>query len=269
MPREAKSGDVIKLKIKNVSSNGETIGVVMAVNGKSTLMLESIIEKAPKDCTKWILGPGEETVVDGFYTKELAENVKKFRVLSPEESQGQMQTDPEYKGKINIYVFFPKGQGPGKDNPMTNAKIENRSLRRGSIPHKGKPHTAEEAKNVVSRALREPTKRFPGKPVTERTRRDFIGEEQVEVAGMELQRVKFDFDPESNVSMVINYWADGLTNNGNKNNNGNNTNNSNKNNNGNNGNNGNNSNKNNNGNNGNNGNNSNKNNNGNNNQPQP
>jgi hypothetical protein len=207
LPADAKIGDTVKLKIENVSDK-ETIGVVVAVNGKSTLMQEDITSKPLKDCTKWILGPGESYVIDGFYTKELDENVRKFRVLTAEEAQNEIAVDPSFKGKITIAVFSTvphKKTTP--EEPAGKAKIENRSLMRGNIPHTVKPRSAADARKRVETALKQPVKRFFGKSTGPKSR-EYIGEEKSEVKGMELQRVKFDFDPESQISMTIQYYAE-------------------------------------------------------------
>ena len=70
--------------IQNVSQ--DTVGVVLAVNGKNTLFQEDLTSKPVAECTKWVLGPGETYTVEGFYMTEDGKDVRAFKVLSNDES---------------------------------------------------------------------------------------------------------------------------------------------------------------------------------------
>jgi hypothetical protein len=64
---EPKESDVVVFKVQNVGT--DPVGVVLAINGKSTLMEEDITKSDPADCYKWILAPNTEYVINGFYTQ--------------------------------------------------------------------------------------------------------------------------------------------------------------------------------------------------------
>src|SRR5262249_52683566 len=78
------AGDTVTFDLQNNSK--DRLGVILAVDGVSTLFKERLGDKAPAECTKWILEPGETLGVSGFYIKERGpKNLQPFKVL-PEEA---------------------------------------------------------------------------------------------------------------------------------------------------------------------------------------
>ena len=105
---DPKEGQKVKFKITNITK--ETIGVVLAVDGKSTLFAEDLTTKSPGECTKWILAAGEVYTIDGFYMGEDGKDVRSFKVLSDDES-AKVELAPEQKGVFSMFVFREGASG--------------------------------------------------------------------------------------------------------------------------------------------------------------
>ena len=100
--QDAKEGQKVNFKITNTGK--EKIGVVLAINARNTLFQEDLTQKAPGECSKWILDPGETYSIDGFYMSQDGKSVFPFRVLSDDES-AKVEMAPEHKGVFFLYVF--------------------------------------------------------------------------------------------------------------------------------------------------------------------
>ena len=105
---DPKEGQKVKFVVTNKSS--DTVGVVLAVNGKSTLFLEDLTSKSPGECTKWILAPGEAYTIEGFYMSEDGKQVRAFKVLSDDES-AKTDLSPDQKGVFTLFAFRPIAGG--------------------------------------------------------------------------------------------------------------------------------------------------------------
>lgn len=197
--QDPKETDKVAIKIKNTGD--KTVGVVLGVDGKSTLLDGDLSGKNIEEFTKWILEPGDEYVIEGFYTEEKGKNLYAFRVLSEEESKSRLETDPQNKGKITLAVFFKVDNPPPP--PPDGPKIsEKRGLRRGLITTKTKPATLTEAQKLLQTALN-------GKAATRSRgvgKRGLIDLEKDLSEGKELTRVPFAHDPKPAVTMIINYY---------------------------------------------------------------
>jgi hypothetical protein len=110
--RDPKEGDTVKFLLVNRSPT--RVAVALLVNGFNTVK-EELWE--PLDCTKWILDPKQNLVVDGFYTGATGRNnVKPFRVLSNRESDAWLEKNTgdlrnERLGTICLHVFV-EGTNP-------------------------------------------------------------------------------------------------------------------------------------------------------------
>jgi hypothetical protein len=98
------------------------VAVALLVNGCNTVKEE---RAEPRYCTKWILEPGKDLTVEGFYVEDTGRNnVKPFRVMSDEASEAlfEMNTGDlrnERLGTISMHAFV-EGQRPaGGDMPVT------------------------------------------------------------------------------------------------------------------------------------------------------
>ena len=56
---DPKEGQKVKFVISNTTK--DTVGVVLAIDGKSTLFAEDLTSKQPGECTKWILARASRT----------------------------------------------------------------------------------------------------------------------------------------------------------------------------------------------------------------
>jgi hypothetical protein len=94
--------DKVHLKVKNRSD--KKIGVVVLVNGLSTLYQE--VEEAPCSMSRWIIEPNAEVTIRGFY-QESNKDVLPFQVVAPESLQpkGGDLAPPGELGLITLYVL--------------------------------------------------------------------------------------------------------------------------------------------------------------------
>lgn len=134
---EPKEGDEVYFVIENKHS--ARIAVVLKVNQENTIYQQ--IDDA-KDCSKWVLDPGETLTVEGYYTQEtdLTTNknkVNKFKVLSDAESELAYQSVSQEPlaqgmgqiGTIQMWVYTANtGGGGGGSDPGLGKKFSLRSL---------------------------------------------------------------------------------------------------------------------------------------------
>ncbi|QEL13431.1 hypothetical protein [Limnoglobus roseus] len=101
-----KQGQKVKFKLTNTSAT-DTYPVILAINGINTNAIDndSLMDKAPVDQRKWVLGPNESTMIEGFYTTKDGA-YKPFEVLPEDESARRYdQMNATYRGKISLLVF--------------------------------------------------------------------------------------------------------------------------------------------------------------------
>lgn len=118
---EPQEGQRVTFRLKNTST--AKAAVVLAVNGVNTLYQESIIDNLPENCAKWILEPGKEYTIKGFYSKD-GTKYDEFRVASNEESvkaseELNTSTDAvrfEALGAIQMRVFVENTTVVKKDD---------------------------------------------------------------------------------------------------------------------------------------------------------
>ncbi len=130
--KDPKEGQKVKFMIANTTQ--DTVGVVLAIDGKSTLFGEDLTSKQPGECTKWILGPGQSYTIEGFYATEDGKEVHAFKVLSDDDS-AKVELAPEQKGVFSMFVFRP---GSSTSNPSTvNVSSAGGELSRSPQHHPG------------------------------------------------------------------------------------------------------------------------------------
>lgn len=93
---EPRVGQKVKIAFRNLSS--ETLGVVVMINGINSNRKQ---EGDPAQVSKWLPGPGERYVLEGFQLDE--KNVQLWRVATDAESEALSYTDN--LGLISVYVF--------------------------------------------------------------------------------------------------------------------------------------------------------------------
>jgi hypothetical protein len=118
--RDPKEGDTVKVVL--VNRGRERVAVALLVNGFNTIMQEMA---EPRYCMKWILGPGKDLVVEGFYVGGTGkDNVRPFRVLSDQASEALFEINDgdlrnERLGTIGVHVFVEGARPAGGDTPVT------------------------------------------------------------------------------------------------------------------------------------------------------
>lgn len=106
--------------------------VVLKLNGENVLFRERL---NPLYCTKWVLDPGKNIVIDGYVGEQ---GGKKFRVAGLEESrQRELDYGPEV-GVISLVVFAEKRNPEGSDEDTPELV----AMQRGQFPRE-RPQTLE------------------------------------------------------------------------------------------------------------------------------
>jgi hypothetical protein len=127
------AGDTVTFEMHN--NTRDRLGVILAVDGVSTLFKERLGDKAPAECTKWILEPGKTVVVSGFYIKERGpKNLQPFWVL-PEEAWADVPESP-FKGVYSLHVFGKKPERvemPESKSISRKTSLRKLSTRRGPV----------------------------------------------------------------------------------------------------------------------------------------
>ncbi len=135
-----KAGESVLFVITNVTK--AKIGIVVKVNGESTLGQETVEDAA---CQKWILDPGKTYSLKGFYT--FPENkVVAFKALNDADSIARLADwsgSRPRAGYIDVSVFEP--------NPTISDELAAGPTYRGLMRHAkiARPKTAAEARQIV------------------------------------------------------------------------------------------------------------------------
>jgi hypothetical protein len=144
---EPRQNQAVSFIVKSLAP--ERIGLVLMVNGKSTLYEE---EGDPSHCKAWVLDPGKTYGIDGFQVDNSTR--KPFRVLSDEESAAS--TYGPNTGLIQFHIFRSGGSGATDttvvdkgptDDPASQAA--NISLRGLQHEKAGKSRSLADLKKVV------------------------------------------------------------------------------------------------------------------------
>jgi len=211
---DPKEGQKVKFVIQNVSH--DTVGVVLAINGKNTLFQEDLTSKPVAECTKWVLGPGETYTVEGFYMTEDGKDVRAFKVLSNDES-AKADLSPDSKGVFSMVVFRSAAAGP--DTTALNASADAGDLSRSptrkgtarSLPEiqaalRSATHThASNGRLLADRVTEHPA--HAARRVTQKGGRGLVVEDNQSSAGSNLNRVPVKLDPSPSMSLFIRYYT--------------------------------------------------------------
>lgn len=123
--RTPSEGETLEIGLKNLTN--EKLGVVLCVNGRSTLYEK---KGQPDSLDRWALEPNSEYVIRGYFQDDNA-TYKPIKALSEEESERQYADlgGDESAGLIQVYVYrtTPKasevvGTSPPVDSGNTTAK---------------------------------------------------------------------------------------------------------------------------------------------------
>ena len=128
---EPKTGTKVYFKVRNKAK--EQLALVLRVNGVNTLHKEGP-ERQIDRCTKWVLEPGKEYTIQGFYLRD--NKIEEFKVVSP---AGLTSLDPLKMGMIEAAVF----RQAGEEDPLSTRRLTNL---RGLDPAKPRPATLKEMK---------------------------------------------------------------------------------------------------------------------------
>jgi hypothetical protein len=132
----------VVLRLKNLSDR--RLAVLVAVNGRNTLYQEDMKQaSAGGAATKWVLDPGKQTELLGFYRKD-DRSYEPFKVLSKEDSAREEELDTnEHLGAIHL-VVFEEG-----DAAMGEPMIKTQGLRKLLPLAETRPQSAREAADLV------------------------------------------------------------------------------------------------------------------------
>jgi hypothetical protein len=118
-----KEGQRVWFTLRNAGK--ERLGVVLRINGESTLFREKLPSSA---CRKWVLDPGERVAIRGYQTDE--QSAAGFRVLSPELSEKEEINYGEHAGTFSVEAFASLPETPAL--PADDAK--RKAVEIGELP---------------------------------------------------------------------------------------------------------------------------------------
>jgi hypothetical protein len=210
---DPKQGQKVKFVISNAVQ--DKVGVVLAVNGKSTLFMEDLASKPPGECTKWILGPGESYTIDGFYMTEDGKKVLPFKVLSDDESL-KVDLAPDQRGVFSLFAFrsvsgsgagmnISSAQEGGELSRSPKGKSHARSLAEAQSNIRAATHTSvSKGQLVADRSVRHAA---PSRGARRKGARGLVVEDTQSTPGSTLNRVDTKFDTEPAMSLFIRYYS--------------------------------------------------------------
>ena len=126
---EPKTDQKVAFILKRNDSSKRTFGVVLKVNGESTLYKQ---KDDALQCRKWIIEPGDgTTTIKGFKTAE--QTGEAFRVLSREESKKNEINYGEDVGTIQMVVFANRVKNP-EPTLVSEAEEDLQAVKNGGFP---------------------------------------------------------------------------------------------------------------------------------------
>ena len=183
--REPREGEKVTLVLRKTESTPDRYGVVLLVNGESTLYRERL---SPLNCQKWILSPQDRVItVQGFQTGE--GQAEAFRVLSQSESAKNVMNYGSDVGTISLIVFR-EAKGGGEAIALEEEAEDVAAVSRGAFPAKPPLNLA---------ALRFQLRQGAGEP----SRGLIVQGEQI---GAAIRRVEFRPDPTPVMAATITYY---------------------------------------------------------------
>jgi hypothetical protein len=199
-----------KVKFVITNKSNDTVGVVLAVNGKNTLFEQDLTSKQVGECTKWILAPNESYTIDGFYMSVDGKDVRPFKVLSDDES-AKVDISPEQKGVFSFFVFRPgssSGMNVSTDGGdlAESADTKTDSTDLSEVQRGLRAATGTHAKN--GRLLTETRRKRESHPrdVSKKGNRGLVVEGDA-TAGGNLKRIDAKLDPQPAISQFIRYYT--------------------------------------------------------------
>jgi hypothetical protein len=211
--KDPKEGQKVKFVISNTTQ--DTVGVVLAIDSKSTLFAEDLTKKQAGECTKWMLGPGQTYTIEGFYMSEDGKELHPFKVLSDDDS-AKVELAPEQKGMFSMFVFRPGGS-------TSNTESLNVSAADAELSQSPKQEPGARSLADVQAGLRAATHhhavngRLVAEHVTHRVLsprhatqkggRGLIVQDTEAKAGGSLNRVESKLDTQPAMSLFIRYWT--------------------------------------------------------------
>jgi hypothetical protein len=137
---EPRENQKVYFTLKNKSD--KRLAVALRVNGRNTTV-EDEDNLQPNEYTKWVLEPGKECTVRGFYSRD-GKSVKEFSVLPDDAVAKEVGLNPAVRGLIQMDVFAEGSKR--EDTGLFSAR--NISLRAGTAVAKADapPMTLAEAR---------------------------------------------------------------------------------------------------------------------------
>jgi hypothetical protein len=114
--RHPNEGQKVTFIVKNMTD--ETVGIVLRVNGVNTLYEQQGLEVS--QMTRWVLQPGTEYGISGFYQKD--KTFRPFVGLSRSESELRLSDlgGHEFAGLVHLHVFRESRKRP--DDPLVASR---------------------------------------------------------------------------------------------------------------------------------------------------
>jgi uncharacterized protein YheU (UPF0270 family) len=179
---EPGEGQKVTFVLKRKGTGKDRLGVVLKVNGESTLYRQKLHDL---ECTKWILDPGDPPItVAGYQATD--QSVEAFRVLSGAASRSKEINYGTDVGTITL-VVFREAKDAGKVEALTDDAEDLIAVTRGTFPEKPAANLAALRAQLRADASR-----------------GLIAEGQRMQAG--IRRLRFEPDPVPVLSAAIKYY---------------------------------------------------------------
>ncbi len=192
-PRE---GQKIAFRLRNTTE--KRVGVVLAVNGESTIYRAALGDPVQMD--KWILPPGGDSItIDGFQKDD--DSSEGFHVLSPEDSEKEHGKYGQHAGTFSFSVFLEaQGEKPSEGSATEDEKRISSIARGIIVGEKGrKPARQPSMSDLQSLLVGSGSGSHPKGLV-------IPGAE----TNSKIKQVKFEPDPNSGVRGTIFYYKPGV-----------------------------------------------------------
>ncbi|QEL20944.1 hypothetical protein [Limnoglobus roseus] len=125
-----RAGDKVTFRLTNTSAT-DSYAVILAVNGKNTNAMDNdtLLDKAPHEQRKWVLGPKEDAVIKGFYLKPNGE-FNPFEVL-PENASARRfgALNEKFRGRISLLVFGKRAEAPAEPKVTVTPSVDLEKLK--------------------------------------------------------------------------------------------------------------------------------------------
>jgi hypothetical protein len=205
---EPQTGQEVKFVIRKTDDTNIRYGVVLKVNGESTLFRET---EQNLQCTKWILEEkGEQVEIKGYRLKAESSKYEEFEIAPPEASAELQVKYGKDTGQISFVVFKDAGKSndlPPDDLPPNEAGLptgEKTTIRAIDNGTSAKPGPATQSKPDSAQKAQQLAQQLAGR-LTQSRGRGVVVPGATKTSGP-ITKVPFNPNPVPVLSATITYF---------------------------------------------------------------